>query len=307
MRRSSIYITTIAQKAYFLNGGIDFIKCYNIQMEQENNTQDNSTHSQNDVENNINSTVSNVTTENNEAVIVEKSTKTGSKISPSNAIVIAGVLIALAVIVTGRGSIDGKKLKSGDKLEVKEISETRSLSPVSKTEHIRGDLSKAKVAIVEFSDFQCPYCKAMHPNLLSIMENYGTDVVLVYRHYPLESIHPLARPTAIASECVAEIAGNDGFWKFTDSIFNYTGSGNPLEQTNLETIAVSSGANLEKIKSCVNSGKYDKLIDASIDDGNNAGVQGTPDLTVINLETGEAIHAGADPRALMQILSKILK
>lgn len=276
-------------------------------MQEENNTQDNSAHSESAVDNNINSTVSNVTNENSEAVTVEKSTKTGSKISPSNAIVIAGVLIALAVIVTGRGSIDSKKLKNGDKLEVKELSETRSLSPVIKTEHVRGDLTKAKVAIVEFSDFQCPYCKAMHPNLLSIMENYGTDVALVYRHYPLESIHPLARPSAIASECVAELAGNDGFWKFTDGIFNYTGNGNPLEQANLETIAISSGADLEKFKSCVNSGKYDKVIDSHIDDGNNAGVQGTPDMTVINLETGEAIHAGADPRALMQILSKILK
>lgn len=247
----------------------------------------------------------------NDVVNTTTDTQAVSKAADSNkltmpmAIVIAGVLIALALILSGNS---GSKVKnSNGKLTVQDPSALRSLNPVTEKDHIRGDLSKAKVAVVEFSDFECPYCKQLHPTMLKMMEVYPEDVAWVYRHFPLESIHPNARPAAHASECVAELAGNDGFWKFTDGIFNFAGSGSPFEPNNLASIVSAAGADITAFNTCQTSGKYDNKIDDYITDASNAGAQGTPDLTVVNLKTGEAVHIGADPNLLGQVLEQMLK
>ncbi len=239
---------------------------------------------------------------------VEETTNPGAnKLTMPMAIVIAGVLIALAVVLSGGGSGTGKIKNNGDKLTVKEPEEMRSLNPVSAGEHVRGDLSKAKVAVVEFSDFQCPYCKQLHPTMMKMMDVYKGDVVWVYRHFPLESIHPAARPAAHASECVTDLAGNDGFWKFTDGIFNFNGTGTAFDQNNLATIVTNSGVDINAFNSCQTSGKFDQKITDAVAEAGLAGAQGTPDLTVVNLKTGDAIHVGADPSVLASVLDQILK
>ncbi len=229
---------------------------------------------------------------------------TNNKLTMPAAVIIAGVLIALAVILTGGKG--GTKINSTDKLTVKDASEMRSLTPINSADHIRGNISKAKVAIIEFSDLQCPYCKQMHPTLQDVVKNYGDDVAWVYRHFPLESIHPFARSAAHASECVNELGGNDAFWKFVDGVFT-SSDANPLEASNMSKLAASIGVNQAAFDSCQSSGKYDAAINASLEDATNAGAQGTPDLTVINLKTKEAVHVGADPRVLSQVLGQMLK
>lgn len=89
---------------------------------------------------------------------------------------------------------------------------------LKENDHVNGDRD-AKVLLVEYSDFQCPFCQRFHPTTKQVLEQFGKDVALVYRHFPLDQIHPYARPAAVASECVAEIGGNDAFWKFADKAF----------------------------------------------------------------------------------------
>lgn len=86
------------------------------------------------------------------------------------------------------------------------------------SDHVKGDRS-AKVAFIEYSDFQCPFCQRFHPTVQQITKEYARDVAYIYRHYPLDQIHPYARPAAVASECVAEIGGEEAFWKFADLAF----------------------------------------------------------------------------------------
>ncbi len=246
--------------------------------------------------------------ENTETAKVENTANSATnKLTMPMAVVIAGVLIALALVLSGASNNSGINKKSDGTLTVKEPEEMRSLNPVTAGEHIRGDLSKAKIAVVEFSDFQCPYCKQLHPTMLKMMESYSGDVVWAYRHFPLESIHPAARPAAHASECVAELAGNDGFWKFTDGIFNFNGTGTAFDPNNLATIVTNSGVDITAFNACQTSGKYDKKITDSVEEAGMAGAQGTPDLTVVNLKTGDAIHIGADPAVLAQVLDQMLK
>ncbi len=236
---------------------------------------------------------------------MEQNIKTNS---PSNqltmpvAILIGSVLIALALILSNGG---GTSKKSDDKIKVTDS--IRKLEPITSSDHIRGDLKNAKVAVVEFSDLECPYCKQLHPVMISMTETYGKDVAWVYRHFPLESIHPNARPAAHASECVAEVAGNDGFWKFIDGVFEWSGSGSPFEPNNLATIVNASGVDTNTFNECQQSYRHNAKIDSQIDDAVNAGAGGTPDLTVVDLKTGEAVHVGADPSMLAQVLEQLLK
>ena len=92
------------------------------------------------------------------------------------------------------------------------------LPVVSDQDHIRGNRG-AKVTLIEYSDFECPFCARFHPTTLQILDEYGDDVALVYRHFPLDQIHPSARPAAIASECIAELGGEEAFWSFVDEVF----------------------------------------------------------------------------------------
>ena len=138
---------------------------------------------------------------------------------------------------------------------------------------VRGDLSKAKVVMIEYSDFQCPYCSSHHPSMQQLVSEFGDDVAWVYRHFPLTSIHPQATPSAVAAECAGEQGGNDSFWTMADALFaNQT----TLGQATFERLAAEQGLSVESFKSCLSSGKYNSKITAQQNGGAAAGVTGTP-------------------------------
>jgi protein-disulfide isomerase len=91
-----------------------------------------------------------------------------------------------------------------------------TMTPVNESDHIKGNRD-AKVVIVEYSDFDCPFCTRFHATMNAIVKKYPpTEVAWVYRHFPLEQLHPEAETVAVAAECVAKLEGNEGFWKFAD-------------------------------------------------------------------------------------------
>jgi protein-disulfide isomerase len=200
------------------------------------------------------------------------------------AVIVAGALIAGAVYVSGRTAgvapaADGKAA----------VATTKKVAAVTKDDHIRGPLS-ADVKVIEFSDMECPFCKRFHPTLEQAKEEYGDKIAWVYRHYPLEEIHPNARAQAEASECVAELGGNDAFWKFVDAVM-----GSSAAAPNLETLAVQSGVDKAKFTSCVASGRHTATVDADIADGKAAGVRGTPNTIVIAKDGTMFEIGGAQP------------
>lgn len=162
-----------------------------------------------------------------------------------------------------------------------------------KEDHIRGDITKATVAVVEYSDFECPFCKRHHPTMQQIMQTYGDQVVWVYRHFPL-SFHPNAQKAAEASECANELGGNETFWKFTDGVFAL----DTLSNDAFVTVAKNVGLNETTFKQCLDSGKYAQHIQEDMNGGSQAGVNGTPGNIVVNLKTDEnRIVSGAQPFA----------
>ena len=167
------------------------------------------------------------------------------------------------------------------------------LKEVSKDEHIRGS-KDAKITIVEYSDFECPFCSKFHETMNEILAS-NKDVRWVYRHFPL-SFHPTAQPAAEASECAAELGGNDAFWKFADAAFT---KGGAHATSDIENYARTAGVDAGKFKKCVESGKYKSKVDQQLQEGQAAGVQGTPGNFVVG-PNGTRTLPGAVPASSIQ-------
>src|SRR3989344_3501069 len=100
-------------------------------------------------------------------------------------------------------------------------------APTAADEHRRGP-AEASLKIVEFSDLECPFCKAFQRAMQKLVAKYPDDVAWVYRPFPLDELHSKARAEAVAAECVAQLADEDLFWQFVDKIFEVTPSNNGL-------------------------------------------------------------------------------
>ncbi len=147
-----------------------------------------------------------------------------------------------------------------------------------------GDNS-AKVKIVEFSDFECPFCSKGADVVNEIKKRYKGKVQIEFRHFPL-SFHPNARPAAEASACVNE-QSSDKFWKFHDTVFK---NQKALTAADLEKYAKDSGADLKKYKECMDSKKTAGIVQEDMTYAESIGVRSTPTFFI----NGELV-AGALP------------
>lgn len=167
-------------------------------------------------------------------------------------------------------------------------------------DHIIGS-PDAPVTIVEYADFQCPYCSVIYPTLKKIVADNNGKVAWVYRNFPLSSIHPQADPAAQAAECVAGLLGNDAFWKFADADFANQGS---LNDTFYAATARQLGVDPSTFAKCVASKKYDDRIQADTAEALSSGGQGTPFSIVIGKDGTEIPFSGALPEAQIAAIVK---
>jgi len=170
----------------------------------------------------------------------------------------------------------------------------------------------APVTIVEFSDFQCPFCKRFHETTLPlILENYVDTgkVKFVYRDFPIESLHPNgAIPTALAAQCANE---QGMFWQFHDKIFQTQNNWERLTATDianeLKTFAVELGLDTNQFNDCLDSEKYRDEVNNDLQDGASYGVTGTPGFFIGNEERGYIKVSGAQPYSTFQnVLDQML-
>jgi len=179
----------------------------------------------------------------------------------------------------------------------------KNLRPVdAERDHISGN-PDAPITLIEYSDFECPFCKRFHPTVMKLMENNEDKLRWVYRHFPLGFHNPGAQKQAEASECVAELKGNDAFWDFSDKIYTRTksnGKGFPLK--NLRPLAEEIGVDGDAFSNCLDSGKMTARVKEDIANGKLLGISGTPAAFIINQKGETRFVAGALPLQTLQSL-----
>lgn len=143
----------------------------------------------------------------------------------------------------------------------------------------------APVTLVEFSDFQCPYCQGFAPILKRVQQEYPDKVQIVYRQYPIASLHPFAIKAAEASLCAHE---QGKFWEMHDLMFNEQ---QRLGVSDLKEKASRLGMNQKKFDGCLDSGRFVERIQNDLKEGARAGITGTPAVFV----NGTIIEGGAVP------------
>jgi len=143
---------------------------------------------------------------------------------------------------------------------------------IEEGDHILGS-PDAEIVFIEFSDIQCPFCQRFHPTVQQIVDEYPGQIAWVYKHFPLDSIHPQARTAAEASECAAEQLGDEGFFQYLEGLFAQQSI---LSRDLYISEATKLGANQVTFTSCLDSGKYKGKVDADYQAGIAAGVRGTP-------------------------------
>ena len=129
--------------------------------------------------------------------------------------------------------------------------------------------ANAPVTVVEFSDFQCPYCSSVTPTLKKISEKYGDNVRIAFRHFPL-AFHDKAQKAAEASLCAKE---QGKFWQMHDAMFS---DQNKLQVADLKTTAAGLEVDTEQFNECLDSGKYADAVKKDAEAGKAVGVSGTP-------------------------------
>ncbi|MFA6404887.1 MAG: thioredoxin domain-containing protein [Candidatus Paceibacterota bacterium] len=225
-----------------------------------------------------------------------------SFVSIGGAIIIAGALIAIAIIWVK------KPIPVVEQKDDTEINTQVEIRPISSTDHILGN-PNAKVKIVEYSDTACPYCKMFNETMVQIMDEYGPkgEVAWIYRHFPLDKPdqtgyikHKNAGNEAQALECASSLGGNDKFWQYEKALYNITPSVTSetpegLDQKLLPEIAKQIGLDAVSFNECMTSGQFKDKVEADYLDGINIGVSGTPYSIVITPSGTQIPLMGAQP------------
>ena len=225
------------------------------------------------------------------------------KNSQNNTLIIAGSIIIAGILVAGALMMKGDSVDAEKKVDIKdkggetvektlepEPSEPVDMVALMDDDAVKGEES-APVTIVEFSDFECPYCSRFYSQTLSqIEENYidTGKVKMVHRDYPLP-FHGNAQKAAEATEC-ADDQGK--FWEMHDMLYE---NNTALSVDNIKGYAAELGLNTGDFDSCLDSGKYYDEVQKDMADGSAAGVTGTPGFLI----NGELV-VGAQPYAVFE-------
>lgn len=231
------------------------------------------------------------------------SQKNTSSLAIPVAIVVGFGLIAAAIYFSGSGaSVAGQggqgniaAVGSGQEQAPAPTGSPDAINPVTENDHIRGN-PNAQIVLVEYSDYDCPFCKNFHETMNRIMDEYGRDgrVAWVYRHFPLEQLHPNAPRIAQAAECVASLGGNEAFWTFSDLVFGEREINEPTDPLRIPEFAETAGVAESDFTACMESGETQPAVEEDFQNAVAIGGRGTPH-SIILIGDQQGVINGAQP------------
>ncbi|NCS99252.1 thioredoxin domain-containing protein [Candidatus Parcubacteria bacterium] len=200
-------------------------------------------------------------------------------------IVVAGLIIAGAVMFTNKSSAPTTTNPTGSNNGQTDEGNVENLNPVDENDWVRGN-PDAEITIVEYSDTECPYCNGAAPNndgihntLKQVMDEYGDQVNWVYRHFAIKG--QKATTAAHSLECAGEIGGNDIFWEYLDKVYKDAGDNNGTDTSKLSTYAQEIGINVDEFNSCMEESRHIDKIQEDIDNAVATGGRGTPHSIIV--------------------------
>ncbi len=210
--------------------------------------------------------------------------KNSSFINLPSSIIIAGAIIAIAIIYVKKPATNIVPSNNTEQVERKV-----NLAPVTNKDNILGD-PNAPIKLVEYSDPSCPYCKVFNATMHQIMEKYQSTgkIAWIYRSLPLDTpdangqvLHPNAAQESRAIECAGILGGSKVFWDYQKKLYDITPAvtqQNPqgLDQKQLPLIAKDLGLDTISFNECLDSQKAKSRVEEQTLSGMNAGVTGTP-------------------------------
>ena len=148
--------------------------------------------------------------------------------------------------------------------------------PVNSVDHAMGG-ADAPITLLEYGDFQCPYCYRAHPIVMQLQKQFGSKLRFVFRNFPLSELHPHAAHAAEAAESVAAHAGEAAYWNMHDAIFRHQQeSEDALDDEHLVRYASDAGADATLVKADLASGIHRTRVRSDFLSGVRSGVNGTP-------------------------------
>lgn len=146
-------------------------------------------------------------------------------------------------------------------------------APTVATEDTQVGSAESKVKVVLFSDYQCPFCKALHPTIKKVLEQYGDRILFVFKHLPL-SIHPQAENASLAAICASE---QGKFMEYSDKLFNAQAEwGKTTGVQSFKNYAAQLGLKGAQFNQCLDSKKFQSVIDRNKSEADELGISGTP-------------------------------
>lgn len=195
------------------------------------------------------------------------------KLTTPTAIIISAVILSGSHIVYGYIVANGTPASQTTLFAGKAVDES---------DFVEGN-ADSKIVVIEYSDPECPFCVTLHPNLKRIRNEYASKIAFVYRHFPLTQIHPNAFDESKAIACAGSLGGTPKFYEYVDKLYGFKSENQTtqLPTNGKEEIAGHIGLDIEDFKNCVATDAAASAVDISINDGVQAGVQGTPATFVL--------------------------
>jgi protein-disulfide isomerase len=148
--------------------------------------------------------------------------------------------------------------------------------PVNPDDHAMGR-EDAPITLVEYGDFQCPYCYAAHPIVMRLQKRFGAQLRFIFRNFPLSELHPHAAHAAEAAESVAAHAGETAYWRMHNAIYEHQqDSADALDDEHLAHYAADAGADASVVRTDLESGTHRPRVRSDFVSGVRSGVNGTP-------------------------------